>query len=99
MRTQQAPSFPFLTLSPACGQVYCGGSNRHGQLGLGVEPSAQAAEELDDIEPFSPINMTESVRFRSVHAGTAASAAVSQEGQLYFWGRLGKTISASLPTL
>merc|ERR1712130_272708 len=81
------------------GRVYCGGSNRHGQLGLGIEPPDQADEELDDIEPFAPLAIDEEIRFRSVHTGNASSAALTEEEKLYFWGRLGTTISHYKPTL
>ena len=60
------------------GTVYACGSNQHGQLGLG---DTQDRRRFKRIRPFAPGKIAEAA------AGPSTSAAVTENGELWTWGR------------
>jgi hypothetical protein len=60
------------------GTVYACGSNQHGQLGVG---DTQDRRHFKRIQPFAPGKIAEAA------AGPSTSAAVTENGELWTWGR------------
>ena len=87
--------------------IYCGGSNHCGQIGIGeVEDEYRETEDFDDlfayIEPFTKIEVPEKKpddAWMSIACGPRGTATVSDSGLLFMWGTLTPSHIYSKPTM